>query len=226
MHRTLPWIVFVVLFVVGPHIPNCEARQAPSASASAGSQGREGRPGTPAPQSRLDPSEFIRIFEDVGDKRILLYDPAQPELTSRKFKADAGSTLIIEPLLAQVPAETAINNLYMSATLAGDKAVALPVVGYSEIGTAKESAESQKAVSFQTLGDIRENVSTIYWTSREILDGYYDGCFVRITTSPFPTECATVKSGTDPKTNNQAAIALFSVRRPEIESIVSFLSDG
>jgi hypothetical protein len=171
----------------------------------------------------IDPALFIRVYEDSGNKRILLYS-WQDGLRSRQLHADPGSVLIIEPDLRNVDKDTVINNLYMSAQLGGaDKPVDVPVLAYSEIGKSAEGAESQKAVSFQTLRDIKENVSTIYWTSREILTDIDRQCFNDIVGKPGDFKCKPL-----PIVNKAVAgevLAAFAHKQPEIKSISDFISD-
>jgi hypothetical protein len=133
--------------------------------------------------------------------------------------------LIIEPDLSKADTNTIINNLYMSAQLGSDSPVDVPVMGYSEIGKSTESAESQKAVSFQTLRDIKENVSTMYWTSREIITAIDPACWKAITDNPEQFICKALPAAVAPATVAPQVTAAFALRTPEIKSISGFLSD-
>jgi hypothetical protein len=180
-------------------------------------------PQPPTTPPKFDPAKFVQIYEDVGDRRILIYDPVTR--SSRKLKADVGSVLVIKVNLAATPDNTLISNLYMSAELGGEKPVSVPVVGYSELGLAKETAGSQTAVSSQTVDDIRENVSTMYWTTREIIDSVYGvACVQAIAAAPTTgiNDAACVRPAAD---INTRAVDALRLHKAEIETIAGALTD-
>jgi hypothetical protein len=177
----------------------------------------------------LEPAKFIRIYEDVsGGKEILLYSPEStpfPNLQSLQLKADAGSVLRIEVDLRNVPETTVINSLYMSAELSRDKSAPIEVLGYSQIGVDKQNGSSQTAVSYQTAGDLQENVSTIYWSSVEILERVYSpACVSAISTTP-TSALSGVACNPAAAPPNAAVLDAFRLHAAEIQSITKFLAD-
>jgi hypothetical protein len=219
VHLRIPCLVFVLLIATSA---SYLAAQAPAAGGA--------KPVTPESTSasvkiKFDPAKFVKIYEDVGGKEILLYDPTLA--TSRQMKADANSVLIIKVDLASTPENTLISNLYMSAQLGGDKAVSVPVVGYSELGVSKETAGSQTAVSSQTVEDIRENVSTMYWTTREILERVYGtDCINRIAASPKTVLTEVACNPAAPSADfNTKVLDAFRLHKAEIETIAGALAD-
>jgi hypothetical protein len=122
----------------------------------------------------------------------------------------------------------------MSAQLGSDKPIPVPVVGYSELGVSKETAGSQTAVSSQTVEDIRENVSTMYWTTREILEDVYGTpCIEAISKQPI-TGVNDVSCNAPLNAQGQAltqevlngrARETFRLHKAEIETISAALID-
>ncbi|MGH9836942.1 MAG: putative Ig domain-containing protein, partial [Blastocatellia bacterium] len=125
----------------------------------------------PIPGKRVNPADFIRIYEDtVGAKRILIYDPTVDErIRVEKLSADKASKLIIVPDPDLMDAELALNNLYMRATLAPRNAE-LEIEGYSMVGESRAAVQAQRAVAFQSVKNIIGKILTMAFTADDIVE--------------------------------------------------------
>ena len=163
----------------------------------------------------IDPAKFVRIYEQSGTKRILLYDGLEGErnLTSRQLKAEAGSMILVEVDLDEVDEDSVLNHLFMSAQLTrGDKTEDIPVINYSQLGKDQESGASQGAVAFETIRDIRATMENMYYTTHDLCS-YLGDCDPQM---PLATKTA----------GKSAEIrARFRLLSPDLKGITDFFSD-
>ena len=131
-------------------------------------------PGSP---KTFSPAGYVRLFEDTGSRRILIYDPTRNELSSSQIKVDGRSTIYIVVAKDLINQSIPMNRLFMTATLArgNGQSVNLGVIGYSEVGKAAEGAESQKAVGLQTAADVRRMLMNMYFTTEDLIRTFYGG---------------------------------------------------
>ena len=69
---------------------------------------------TPPPLQPFDPAHYIRIIEESGEDRILLYDPNHPTSETTILRIDAGSKIVIEVDLAKM-GDLPLNQLFTGA---------------------------------------------------------------------------------------------------------------
>lgn len=158
------------------------------------------------PSDRVNPANFIRIYEDTaGAKRILIYDPTVDEkIRVKKLSADKASKLIIVPDPDLMPQDLALNNLYMKATLAPRNAE-LEIEGYSKVGESRAAVQAQRAVAFQSVKHIIGKILTMAFTADDIVDA--------------------TKNATEAEARNQILSEKLRLYSPEIEGIAAFFLD-
>ena len=185
----------------------------------------------------FSPARYVRIFEDTGSKRILLYDPKrrrqdnqeqqregqkEPEgLNSSQITVDGRSTILIQLAPDLMDENVPMNRLFMSATLGrrdGKPPKDLEVVGYNEVGKAQEGAESQKAVSLQTGANVQRTLLNMFFTTEDIIKTLYG-------------ECCAKELALNPRYNCRKEVAdelvksRFRLYLPEITAITDFFLD-
>ncbi len=128
-----------------------------------------------APPETFSPAGYVRLFEDTGTRRILIYDPARNELSSSQLKVDGRSTIYIEVAKDLIDQSIPMNRLFMTATLArkGGQSKDLEVIGYSEVGKSQEGAESQNAVLLQTAANVQRTLMNMFFTTEDLVRTLY-----------------------------------------------------
>lgn len=192
-------------------------RAALVAIAAAGSLGAQ--PSAAVSPDTFSPLGYVRLFEDTGTRRILIYDPARNQLNSTQIKVDGRSTIYVE--VASIDQSVPMNRLFMTATLArrGGQSEELEVVGYSEVGKSREGAESQNAVALQTAEDVKLTLLNMFFTTRDLIRTFYGdapGCPEELARDPRAGCAARVKI--DPA----IAESRFRLYQPEIQAISQF----
>ncbi len=186
----------------------------------------------------FDPASFIRIYEHTSrGKRLELYNPGKSrDQRPRHLTADEDSIILIEPGPELMGEDLPLNKLYISAKLAkGNKSNTVVVVGYSEVGKARETAEAQRGMAFQTAQNIQNMMLNMAFTAKDIihyvcelpeLDGEVE----------FPDDCKKEKElyegmremtdgGQQPGGERRAVKRLqarFHLFKPEIDKIADF----
>jgi hypothetical protein len=184
-----------------------------AAAVSLGAQPSAGVSGT------FSPLGYVRLFEDTGTRRILIYDPATNQLNSTQIKVDGRSTIFVE--VATIDQSVPMNRLFMTAKLArrGGQAEDLEVVGYSEVGKSQEGAESQNAVALQTAEDVKLTLLNMFFTTKDLIGTFYGeapGCPQELARDPRHVCAARVKI--DPA----IVESRFRLYQPEIQAIAQF----
>ena len=183
-------------------------------------------------QSTFSPARYVRIFEDTGSKKILLYDPGfRPQdkheqreaLNSSRMIVDGRSTILIQVAPDLMDENVPMNRLILSATLGrrdGKPPKELEVVGYSEVGKAQEGAQSQKAVSLQTGANVQRTLLNLFFTTEDIINTLYGKCCAReLALNPRHT-CS--EAFEKKKSFNNLVKARFRLYLPEITAITDF----
>jgi hypothetical protein len=192
-------------------------RAALVAIAAAGSLGAQ--PSAGVSPDTFSPLGYVRLFEDTGTRRILIYDPEKNQLNSSQIKVDGRSTIYVE--VATINQSVPMNRLFMTATLArrGGQAEELEVVGYSEVGKSQEGAESQNAVALQTAEDVKLTLLNMFFTTKDLIRTFYGGvpgCPEELARDPRHS-CATAV-----KIDPIVAESRFRLYQPEIQAISQF----
>ena len=177
--------------------------------------------------ARFSPARYVRIFEDTGTKRILLYEPKQQGqgeqeregLNSSQMTVDGRSTILIEVAPDLMDGHVSMNRLFMSASLSrrnGEAANDPVVVGYSEVGKAQDAAESQQAVSLQTGANVQRTLINMLFTIEDLIKTFYDDdCAKELAENPRDS-CG----GKDP--DKELIESKFRLYTPEITAIANF----
>jgi hypothetical protein len=179
-----------------------------------GAQKPSGAPDT------FNPAGYVRLFEDTGTRRILIYDPARNELNSSQMRVDGRSTIHIEVAKDLIDQTIPMNRLFMTATLArsGGQSEELEVIGYSEVGKSQEEAESQNAVALQTAANVQRTLLNMFFTTKDLIDTFYGdapGCPEKLALD-LRAAC-----GAKP-VSRSVAEARFRLYEPEIRAIAEF----
>jgi hypothetical protein len=174
----------------------------------------------PLDSNTFSPLRYVRLFEDTGTRRILIYDPLRNQLHSSQIKVDGRSTIYIEVAGDLIDQNIPMNRLFMTATLArgGGQSEQMEVVGYSEVGRSQEGAESQSAVALQTAEDVQLTLLNMFFTTGDLIRTFYGGrrgCPEKLARDP-QDECG------KPEVKRSVAEARFRLYRPEIQAITEF----
>lgn len=129
----------------------------------------------------FDPAEYIRIYEESGDKRILLYDSTRTGTLSSVLRADADSKIVIELDESRLTSDMALNGLFMAAELSrldtSTSTAKVEVLNYSEIAQDPRTQASQAGVALRTAGEVRTILQNLYDLTRELIAAaYQDEC--------------------------------------------------
>lgn len=185
--------------------------------------------------STFSPASYVRIFEDTGRKKILVYAPHNgtdgdqgPRMRNKRLDrnsslitVDGRSTILIELATDLMDESVPMNRLFMSATLGrgdGKPPSPLEVVGYSEVGKAQEGAESQKGVSLQTGGNLQRTLLNMFFTIQDIVETLYgEDCADKLAQDP--TDCCGKQKGTE---FSDLVKSRFRLYVPEFTAISDF----
>jgi hypothetical protein len=150
-------------------------------------------------EQRFDPASFIRIYEHTnrgvwkelypgksGDKR---------RRRPRHLTADEDSIILVEPVPRLMGEDLPLNKLYVSAKLAKDnESNPVEVVGYSEVGKARETAEAQRGMAFQTAQNIQNMMLNMAFTAKDIIHYVCEKPEMQVNVA-FPDDCEKNESG-------------------------------
>src|SRR5262245_20117173 len=151
------------------------AQQAPSAPTQAPGAPPPSNAGTRTFSGRFDPADYIRIYEESGNTRYLLYDPARPGTSL--LRADADSKIVIEIDEQRLSPDMALNSLFILAELsrldANASTTNVEVLNYSQIAQDPRTQASQAGVALQTGGDVRVTLQNLYDLTRDLVEVAY-----------------------------------------------------
>ena len=145
---------------------------------------------TKPPRVPFDPAYYVRIYEESGSKRILLYGPAQAEQLSTQLtattilRADRDSKIVVELALKNESSVEArdlvLNGLAIGADLARSDAAAgtvkVEVLNYAEIATDARTQASQAAVSLRSAAETFAMLENLYYLAKDIVHDVIPQC--------------------------------------------------
>jgi hypothetical protein len=201
----------------------------------------------PSSARSQDPSNYIEVIEEVGNKRILHYYPgaAHDYLRSHEFKVDLGSILLIRVVPERLSAKAAISNLLITAQLKhGSTTTNVEVKGYSVVGQSQTLGQSQTAVNSNSITNVAAQMENLFYVAQLILQQTMPGCLTRVRGSTAPlfdpavlkecnqwTPAQAAPAGANPQAGGAAATAdaavtaVFQKYQPEITAFVTFFTD-
>jgi len=174
----------------------------------------------PLTADTFSPAGYVRLYEDTGSRRILIYDPKRKDLRSSQILVDGRSTIHMEIAKDLIDAGVPMNRLFMTATLARREGQSknLEVIGYSEVGVSRDGAESQNAVLLQTAANVQRTLLNMFDTTKDLIGTFYGAipdCPAKLARN---SQDACGKAKVDP----EVAAARFRLYQPEIRAIADF----
>lgn len=188
---------------------------------------------TPVP---FDPAYYVRIYEESGAKRILLYGPAQEAKlftdlkTTTILRADRDSKIIIELALKNQSPEDkkdlVMNGLAIGAELARSDAsagtVKVEVLNYSEIATDARTQASQAAVSLRSAAETFALLENLFYLTKDVVDDVIPEC----AKAPKTCEHSLLRLSEGEQTRREAALrALIRGYQPRLTAITDFFTN-
>jgi hypothetical protein len=182
---------------------------------------------TPA-SSRFDPVDYIRIYEESGGTRILLFDPANPGTSL--LRADTDSKIVIEIDERRLSPDMALNSLFINAELSrldtSASTTNVEVLNYSQIAQDPRTQASQAGVALQTGGDVHVTLQNLYNLTRDLVEiAYEPACLAPTTNGGRPTGCSFAnKAGVSDADRDAALRTYLRTFRPRVNAIADFFT--
>jgi hypothetical protein len=199
------------------------------AAVRAASDARSG----PQPSYPFDPAHYVKIVEETGDRRIVLYDPRDVRTWSTLLRADADSKIVIEIDPDCLGSDMALNALFISADLnradGSGSPVKAEVLNYSEVATDPRTQASQAGVALRTAGDVRVMLQGLYDLTKDLIAAVYqDECTRNLPPAiggPQPEGCTyQLKAGLSASQGDDVLRTHLRAFQPRIVAIADFFT--
>jgi len=179
----------------------------------------------PREEHPFDPAYYVKIYEEAGDRRVVLYDPKMVATSPTLLRVDADSKIVIQIDPTHFGPDLALNGLFMTAELSRvDGPVKVEVLNYSEVAADPKTQASQAGVALRTASDVHVMLRNLHDVIKDLIGALYqDAC---LQTPPpgkrHPDACTyRLKNDVDADAVLQSHLRAF---QPRIDSIVDFFT--